>query len=482
MPEKGRGAAGKDVSAYSILENISAVKVIVCGAGQVGFNIARQLAAEHNDVTVIDQSAELIRKISDTLDVQGLAGHASHPDVLERAGAADADMIIAVTQNDEVNMVACQVAHSLFNLPMKVARIRTQNYLQTQWLNLFSRDHLPIDVIISPEVEVGRSVLRRLAMPGAFEATPFVDDRVMLIGTLLEENCPVVNTPLRQLIDLFPGTGIVIAGVARDGKLFVPRGDDQMRVGDQAFFITAQENVRRALEIFGHEEKTARRMIILGAGNIGMFVAKELEERHPSARVKIIEYNKDRAEAAADQLSRTVVLHGDALDLDVLREANVSETETVIAVTDDDEVNILASVLAKQAGCQRAITLINNPGYGPLMRSLGIDVFIDPRATTVSRILQHVRRGRIRGLYSLLNGAGEVLEAEALDTATVLGKPLNQADIPRGIMIGAIVRDRKVIIPRGDTVIRIGDRVVILALADMVKKVEQMFRVSLEYF
>ena len=458
------------------------MKVIVCGAGQVGFNIAKQLAAEHNDVTVIDHSPDLIRKISDTLDVQGMVGHASHPDVLERAGASDADMIIAVTQNDEVNMVACQVAHSLFNLPMKVARIRTQNYLHPQWLNLFSRDHLPIDVIISPEVEVGRAVLRRLAMPGAFEAAPFADDRVMLIGTLLEENCPVVNTPLRQLTDLFPDLNIIIAGGVRDEKLFVPRGDDQLRVGDQAFFITAQENVRRALDIFGHEEKPARRVIILGAGNIGMFVAKELEQKHSTVRVKLIEYNKDRAEMAADKLSQTVVLHGDGLDLEILREANIAETETIVAVTDDDEVNILSSVLAKQGGCQRAIALINNPGYGPLMRSLGIDVFIDPRAMTVSKILQHVRRGRIRGLYSLYNGAAEVLEAEALETATVIGKPLNEAEIPRGIMIGAIVRGDQVIVPRGNTVIRTGDRVVILTLANMVRKVEQMFRVSLEYF
>ncbi|MCK9992024.1 MAG: trk system potassium uptake protein [Alphaproteobacteria bacterium] len=458
------------------------MKVIVCGAGQVGFNIAKQLAAEHNDVTVIDQNAELIRKISDTLDVQGMTGHAAHPDVLERAGASDADMIIAVTQNDEVNMIACQVAHSLFNLPMKVARIRTQAYLQKQWLNMFSRDHLPIDVIISPEVEVGRAVLRRLAMPGAFEAAPFADDRVMLMGTLLEENCPVVNTPLRQLTELFPDLNIIIAGVVRDGKLFIPRGDDQLRVGDQAYFISAQENVRRALDIFGHEQAPARRVIILGAGNIGMFVARELERAKVQVRVKIIEYRKERAEAAADQLANTVVLHGDALDLEILREANIAEAETIIAVTDDDEVNILASVLAKQGGCQRAVALINNPGYGPLMRSLGIDVFIDPRATTVSKILQHVRRGRIRGLYSLYNGAAEVLEAEALETATVIGKPLNEAGIPRGIMIGAIVRDGKVIVPRGNTIIRTGDRVVILALAEMVKKVEQMFRVSLEYF
>ena len=458
------------------------MKVIVCGAGQVGFNIAKQLSAEHNDVTVIDHNADLIRKVCDTLDVRGMVGHASHPAMLEQAGSADADMLIAVTQNDEVNMVACQVAHALFNLPLKVARIRAQDYLQTQWLDLFSREHLPIDVIISPEIEVGRAVLRRLALPGAFESVPFAEDRVKLIGTRLEENCPVVNTPLRQLTELFPELGIVIVAVVRDGKLFVPTGDDQMRVGDQAYFIVAQENAQRCLEIFGHEERAARRMIILGAGNVGIYVARELARQQASVRVKIIDYRKERAEAAADRLPRAVVLHGDALDIDILREANVAEAETVVAVTDDDEVNILASVLAKQGGCQRAITLVNNPGYAPVMHSLGIDVFIDPRATTVSKILQHVRRGRIRGLYSLYNGVAEVLEAEALETATVIGKPLRDAGIPRGIMIGAIVRDDEVIIPRGDTVIRTRDRVVILALADMVKKVEQMFRVSLEYF
>lgn len=457
------------------------MKVIVCGAGRVGFNIAKQLAAEHIDVTVIDRSEALVRKISDSLDVQAMTGYASYPDMLERAGAAEADMIIAVTQNDEVNMVACQVAHSLFNTPVKVARVRAQNYLNPQWLDLFSRDHMPIDVIISPEIEVARSVLRRLELPGAFESVPFVDELVRLVGVGLDENCPVVNTPLRQLIELFPDFGIVIVGVVRDGRLRVPHGDDQMLVGDQVYFTAAEDNVRRALQIFGHEEQLARRIIILGAGNIGRFVALDLEQNHPGVRVKMIENNKERAEAAADQLSRTVVLHGDALDLEMLREANIADTETIVALTNDDETNILASVLAKQGGCQRAIALINNPGYWPLMRSLGINAFIDPRAMTVSKILQHVRRGRIRGLYSMFEGAAEVLEAEALETATLIGIPLREARIPRGIQIGAVVRGGKVIIPRGDTAIQPGDRVVIFALAEMVKAVEKMFRVSLEY-
>lgn len=458
------------------------MKVIVCGAGQVGFNIAKQLAAEQNDVTVVDQSPQLIRRIGDSLDVQGIVGYASYPDILDRAGANDADMIIAVTQNDEVNMVACQVAHSLFSLPTKVARVRNQSYLQAQWRNLFSRDHMPIDVIISPEIEVGRAVLRRLDLPGSVESVPFVDERVQLVGVDLDDRCPVVNTPLRQLTELFPDLGIVIVGLVRNDKLIVPHGDDQMLIGDQVYFTAATEYVSRALQLFGHEEQKARRIILLGAGNIGLFVARELENSHRSVRVKLIEYNKDKAEYAADQLSRTAVLHGDGLDQEILREANVAETEAVVALTDDDEVNILSSVLAKQSGCERTITLINNSDYSTLMRTLGIDTFIDPRATTVSKILQHVRKGRIKALHSLLDGAAEVIEAEALETATLVGKPLREADIPSGIIIGAVARDDTIIIPRGDTVIRPGDRVVIFAIAAQVKTVEQMFRVSLEYF
>jgi trk system potassium uptake protein TrkA len=394
------------------------VKVIVCGAGQVGFNIARYLSSENADVTVIDQAPELVQKISESLDVTGLVGFASHPDVLEQAGARDADMLIAVTYADEVNMVACQVAHSIFEVPTKIARVRHQAYLNPLWSDLFSHDHMPIDVIISPEVEVAKAIARRLQVPGAFDAMQLADGRVNLIGVHVREDTPIIQTPLRQLTDLFPDLNL----------------------------------------------------------------ARAVEEKHPQVQLKIIEVSKSRAEFVAQTLERSVVIHGDALDLEILTEANIAATETVIAVSNDDEVNILASLLAKRYGAKRAITLINSASYSQLVGSLGIDTVVSPRAITVSTILQHVRRGRIRSVYSLAEGIGEIIEAEAMETSGLVGRPLRDAPLPNGSVVGAVVRDEEVIIPRGDTVIRAGDLVVMFAAAEAVKKVEKLFAVKLEFF
>lgn len=458
------------------------MKVIVCGAGQVGFNIARYLALEDNDVTVIDQSPDLIRRISDTVDVQGLVGHASHPDVLERAGAEAADMIIAVTYADEVNMVACQVAHSLFDVPTKIARIRHQSYLDPLWANLFSRDHLPIDVIISPEIEVARAVMRRLQAPGAFEMISLANDRVKLVGVRCEANCPVIHTPLRQLTQLFPDLNIVVVGWMRDDQAVIPKADDEMLPGDEVYFVVESEQTARAMAAFGHEETEARRLLILGGGNIGLFLAEEIERTQGWINTKVIESNAQRAEAAASRLAKTVVLHGDVLDIDILEEANVAATDTVVAVTNDDETNILASLLAKRYGAQRAITLINKSTYEALITTLGIDVVVSPRNITVSTILQHVRRGRIHSVHTLREGFGELIEAEAMETSPLVGKPLREAKLPESVLIGAIVRDGQVIIPRGNTVVEAKDRVVLFAAKDAVRKVEKLFSVRLEYF
>ncbi|MAU41993.1 MAG: Trk system potassium transporter TrkA [Kordiimonas sp.] len=458
------------------------MKVIVCGAGQVGFNIAKQLAAEQNDVTVIDRSPKLIRKIGNVLDVQALVGYASHPDVLEQAGARDADMIIAVTLFDEVNMMACQVAHSLFSVPTKVARVRSQSYLKPIWQDLFSRENMPIDVIISPEVEVARAIMRRLEVPGAFDMIPFADDAVRLLGIRLDENCPLVNTPLRQLTELFPDMSVVVCGISRGDKMIVPSGDDQLLVGDDIYVVTDTEHMERAMAVFGHEEQAARRIVIFGGGNVSVFLTEHLLASSSQFHIKIIEANADRAEAIAERLPKAVVLQGDALDTELQNEANVQSAETVIAVTNDDEVNILSSLLAKQAGCSRAITLTNNQNFGHLMKSMGIDAYVDPRETTVSSILQHIRRGRIRGLQNLAGGMAEIIEAEALETSPLVGKPLRDIRIPDGIMVGAIVRDGEVVVPRGGTVIQSEDKVIIFALSNMVKKVESYFSVRLEFF
>lgn len=458
------------------------MRVLICGAGQVGFGIAERLAAENNDVSIIDNSPELVQRVSDMLDVRGFVGHGSHPDVLDAAGAGQADMLIAVTLHDEVNMVACQVAHSLFNIPTKIARVRSQSYLQPHWRDLFAREHLPIDVIFSPEIEVGEMVLQRLSRPGAFEAIGFADGAVMAVGVSCEEECPVVDTPLRQLTELFPDLPAVVVAVVRDDRLFVPHGDDQLLAGDDAYFISRSDQVERTLKIFGHEEEQARRVLIAGGGNIGRYVAGKLEEMHNRIRLKLIENDRARALAIAEELERTVVLHGSALDEEVLREADVTNADTLVALTNDDQVNILSCVMANRLGCRRTLCLLNNAGYASIVRSLGIDAYINPRAITVSRVLQHVRRGRIRSVHSIHNGAGEIIEAEALETSPLVGRPLRELGLPGGIRLGAVIRDGAVIIPNGDTQIEANDRVVMFATSDYVHDVEQMFRVSLEFF
>ena len=458
------------------------MKVIICGAGQVGFNIARYLAQESNSVTVIERSPELARRIADILDVQTVVGHAAHPDILEQAGAEDADMIIAVTYTDEVNMVACQVAHSLFEVPTKMARVRHQSYLQPIWSTLFSPAHMPIDVTFSPEIEVARAVTRRLQVPGAIDMIPLVDDKVKLVGVRCGEECPLVNTPIRQLAHLFPDLNIVIVGLMRDNQPIVPSANDQMLLGDEAYFVVDSEQLMRAMTAFGHEETEARRLLIFGGGNIGQFLAEEIEREHPWVNAKIIEKDPERAALVASRLSQTGVLLGDVLDPEIMEEAGVDQTETVVAVTNDDETNILASLLAKRYGCQRAITLVNKGSYEPLISTLGIDVVVSPRNITVSTILQHVRRGRIHSVHTLREGFGELIEAEALETSSLVGSPLREVNLPAGVLLGAIVRDGQVISPRGSTVVQGKDRVVLFAAAEAIRKVEKLFSVRLEYF
>ena len=458
------------------------MKVLVCGAGEVGFSIARQLAMENNDVTVVDQSPELVKRVTETLDVKGVVGHASRPDILERAGVQDVNMIIAVTFADEVNMVACQIAHSLFDVPTKIARIRHRSYLQPVWANLFSRNHMPIDVIISPELEVARAVTRRLMVPGAFEMIPLVNDKVRLVGVRCGDTCPLINTPIRQLTQLFPDLNAVIVGLMRDGTPIFPNADDEMLLGDEVYFVVESDHLSRAMSAFGHEETEVRRLLILGGGSIGLFLAQEIEKEHSWVNAKIIESDPEQADSVSGQLERTVVINGDVLDSDILEEANVSSTETVVAVTNDDETNILASLLAKRYGCRRAITLINKSSYDILIPSLGIDVAVSPRNITVSTILQHVRRGRIHSVHTLREGFGELIEAEALETSPLVGVPIKEANLPSGVRLGAIVRDGHVISPGGSTVVQLKDRVVLFAATESVRKVEEMFSVQLEYF
>ena len=457
------------------------MKVIICGAGRVGFGIASRLASENNDVTVVDTSSSLIRKITTDLDVKGLVGHGSDPLILRQAGVENADMIIAVTHTDEVNMVACQVAHSLFSVPTKVARVRAQNYLLDEYSELYSSDNMPIDIIISPEIEIARSILRRLKTPGAFDVVSFGNGKVTMLGVKIDDECPIIDTPIKQIPDLFPGLHAAIVGIKREGVIFSPLPDDPLSVGDDAYFITKAEHSDRLLEILGSRDNLARHIVIVGAGNIGAYLAKELETIS-NVRVRLIESDANQAELVAEELKRTVILNGDAMDSDIQEEAGVANSELVICLTNDDKTNILCAVLAKKIGAKQTISLINEISMRDLQAELGINMVVDPRATTISSILRHVRSGKILDVYSLEQGQAEIMEGEVLETSPLCGKSISDSNLVDGISIGAIIHNNKVIYPTSDTIINSGDHVILLAEKAAMKEIESLFSVSSDYF
>ncbi len=458
------------------------MKVVICGAGQVGSAIAAYLSEEGNNVSLIDRDATLIAEVNENLDVTGIVGHASSPDILELAGAADAEMIIAATYSDEVNMVACQVAHSLFKVPMKIARVRSQSYLNPAWASLYSRDHMPIDVVISPEVEVAKSIANRLRVPGAFNIIPMADGLVQLVSVICKPNCPLVHTPLKHLTSLFPDLTVEIVAIVRKTEQIIPTSDDEIYPGDEVYFVAATEHLSRAMAAFGYEEQQTRRVLIVGAGKIGTRLAADLTSTMKDMTVRLIDADFDKAQQASETLAGVTVVHGDGLSKEILEEANIGATEAVIAVMNHDESNILVSMLAKQHGCERAITLLNNPTFTSLVTNLGVDAIVNPRAITVSTILQHVRRGRIKAAHSLRDGFAEILEVEALDTSAIVNTPIREIKRPKNMIFGLIVRGKQIMTPRPDTVIKPDDRVIILAAHDQVKRVEQMFAVRPEYF
>ena len=460
------------------------MKIIICGAGQVGGQIARHLAREEgsNSVTVIDNNPALIRRITDAYDVSGVIGFASHPDILEQAGARDADMVIAATQSDEVNMVVCQVAHSIFSVPRKIARLRAPAYLNAIYSDLYRREHLPIDVVISPEFAVADAVMQRLAAPAAFDIESFLDGKAQLVGIALEADCPVLDTPLRQLSELFSTLRVVVVGVRRGERLFVPEPIDQLFAEDQIYVVTATEDVPRVMEVFGKSHLNVTRTLIVGAGNIGLHVARSLEARDRKARLKTIEKDRKRAELVADALKRTVVLNGDGLDLELLEEAGVESMDAVLALTQDDKSNILTCVRAKTEGAKLTVALVNDSSLIGLIAPMGIDAYVNPRSTTVSSILRYVRHGRIRAVYSIGDGEAEVIEAQVLGTSAIAGNTVRETDLPEAALIGLIQKGDKVIVPRGDTRLEEGDILTIFAMRETVADVERLFQVGIDFF
>jgi len=459
------------------------MKVIICGAGEVGKTLAQYLLKENNDITIIDQSEENIKEIKESLDVNTYIGFGSQPSILDKAGAKNAEMLIAVTQSDEVNMIACEVANSQFNIPLKVARIRDQHYLDPDYESLFSKNQISVDLIISPETEVAEAIRRRLIAPGAFEIIPFSDKKVVLLGIKIEKNYPHINKQILKIQDNLDELKMNFLAIFRKEKIIIPDENEKIKLGDSVYVIADTNNLHKVMVFFGHQETKASSVIIVGGGNIGVSLAKKLEENKFGANTKIIELNKERAENISSELNETLVLNGSSLDLEILKEAKISDAETIISVTNQDEVNILTSLLAKKQGCKKAISLANDTTYRSILEPLGIDDVLSPQAITVSRILSYIRKGNIRQVYSLREGEGEVIEADAVEASSVVNKKISDLKLPNGIKIGAVLKnDNEVHIPNPNLEINDGDRVILFSLSKMIKKVENLLSVRFRFY
>ena len=461
------------------------MNIIICGAGRVGFTIAKLLSEQGHSITVIDQSSEDIQKINDSLDVKAIVGKATYPSILEKANAAETDMIIAVTRNDEINMLICQIAFSIFNIQKKIARIRSQDYLNPRFTRVYNKENLPIDVIISPEIEISKSIQRKLEAPGALDSVPFADNKIRLLEIFIKEDCKSIGIKFNELTNKYPKLEANIIGINRDNKFFIPKKTDSVKKDDKIYVIINSSQMSETLEAFGHEEKISKKILIIGGGNIGFNLAKNIEETLETVRVKIVEKNKDRAEFLANQLNDAIVINGDGLDEEVLTEANLGEAETVLALTNDDEDNLMVSVLVekfakdqKDIDDKRTMALINKPNYSLLQSSLKIDDLIDPRMTTVSSILKHIHKGTIENAYTLSDGEYEVIEAEIIETSELINKEIKNSNLPDELRIGAVLRDKKIIIPRSNFVFKKDDRVVFIVKKDSISFVENIFRLS----
>ena len=455
------------------------MNIIICGAGRVGYNIAKLLSEQDHSITVIDQSSDDIQKINEDLDVKSIVGKATFPNVLEKANAEEADMIIAVTRSDEINMLICQIAFSVFKISKKIARIRSQEYLDPKFSKVYSIDNLPIDVIISPEVEIAKSIQRKLEAPGALDNVPFADNKIRLLEIDVDDNCPLVDIKLEDITKKFSKLKANILGVIRNDKFIFLKKKDVMKKKDKAYVIINSSQMQLTLDAFGRNEKISKNFLIIGGGNIGFNLAKNLEISMDEARIKIVEKSKDRAEHIANNLNNSLVINGNGLEEDILKEANIEDAETVLALTNDDEDNLMVSVLVEKfSKDKRTMALINKPNYSLLQNSLKIDDLIDPRMNTVSSILKHVHKGTIETAYTILNGEFEVIEAEIIDSSELINKELKNSNLPDDIRIGAILRKNDIIIPTSKFIFEKKDIVVFLAKRDQLSLVERLFQIS----
>jgi trk system potassium uptake protein TrkA len=456
------------------------MKIIILGAGQVGSSVAYNLAREDNDITLVDTNATLLQDLQDRLDIRTVEGRASHPEVLRRAGAEDADMILAVTNSDETNIVACQVAYTLFHTPTKIARVRSLQYLKHT--KLFSTEAMPIDVTISPEQLVTEYIQRLIEHPGALQVLDFAGGRARMVGLKAYYGGPLVGHELRTLTQHLPGAEARVAAIFRRDRSIIPEGSTVIEADDEVFFIAARKNIRAVMSEMRRLDKPVKRVMLAGGGNIGVRLARALENQ---CQVKIIEHNAGRARYISEELHKTIVLQGDAADEELLLEENIEGTDVFVALTNDEEANILSAMLAKRLGARKVMSLINRAAYVDLMESGMIDIAISPQQATIGSLLTHIRRGDVVMVYSLRRGAAEAIEAVAhgdKKTSKVVGRMIDEIKLPPGTTIGAIVRGEQVIIAHHDTVIEAEDHVILFLIdKNRISDVEHLFQVAVTF-
>lgn len=452
------------------------MKAIIYGAGQIGYNIAAYLSAEENDIVVIDESAELVNKVNENLDVQAVQGFGSYPDLLEKVGANKADLMIAVTPCDEYNIIACQVAYSIFKIPTKIAHIRGAHYLNPAWQHIYNPNNIPVDHIISPEKEVAKNLVTNLDVPGAIEVVNLETDLCTVVGLYCKESCPIINTPLKQVGELFPNLNFRVLCIVREGMPLIPGPDDQMFKGDEVYIAIEQEKLPRLTTLFGLNTSPLEKAIIVGAGNVGIALANELLTKMPDLDLKIIEHNEQKAQMAAQMIEDAVVIHGDALDANRLKEANVTTTDMVLSVMNNDESNVLCALLSKNLGAKYVTSLVNNATYPKFLLSLGVDSVLNPGAVTMSHILKHVRRTDIRSLHVMQGDFGEIFECDVEADSKLIGEKFRCLNVLTKSIVGGVVRSEEFIIPSSQDFIEENDHIILLVKRDFIPEIEKLFR------
>jgi len=454
------------------------LKIIIVGAGEVGFHTAQRLATENKEVVVIDKQPEALKRFVDLLDVQTICGSGSSPRVLEDAGVARAEMILTVTDSDETNLVACMFAESISPGTMKLARIRDEDYFH--YRPELTPRMLNIDTIINPDKELIKTVMHSLEVPGAEHISDFADGNIKLIGFRIEKESPVIGIRLLELRKKIAGLRFIVAAIFRNDRLIIPFGNDTVKAYDLVYFVCETKELKPVLKIFGSRTEQIHRILIVGCGNIGMKIAQEIEKQ--TYHLRIIEANRERCQFLAEKLNSAIVLHGDGTDKTLLEEENIRDMDMVISLTGNEETNFLTSLLVKSMGAKRTMTRINKFAYMPIISDIGLGNIISPRLSAINSIVQHVRRGKILSSVSLKGEEAEVLEALALETSGIIGKPLKDLHFPTGAIVLAVTQGKTSIIPDGSTVIQPNDRVVILSTRKNIKRVERELMVKLEYF